>query len=69
MGKGLLLFATLTAGFVAACGGGGPTPGGSCQSNRDCVTGETCISGTCQIVGAPGGRNDAPCPLGEYCDT
>ncbi len=69
MGKGLLLFATMTAGFVAACGGGGPTPGGSCQSNRDCVTGETCISGTCQIVGATGCRNDEQCPLGEYCDT
>jgi len=53
---------------LAACSGG-PTSGGSCQSNRDCIPGETCISGSCQIVAASGCKNDEQCPLGQYCDT
>jgi hypothetical protein len=71
MGTGLRRGA-LTAAFLvigalalAGCSGSGA---GACQSNRDCVTGETCISGTCQVLQRQGCQNDEQCALGEYCD-
>ena len=58
----------LLLGLGLGCGSSGPTPGGPCQSQGDCVDGEVCISGVCQVVGSVECRNDEACPLGERCD-
>jgi hypothetical protein len=68
MGKGLLFAASLILAALAACSGD-PSPGGSCQSNRDCLTGETCISGACLLGTTTGCRNDEQCPIGQFCDS
>lgn len=65
----LALWLSLCCG-LAACSSNGPSPGGSCQSNRDCVTGETCISGTCQaLTDNTTCQFDEECGFGEFCDT
>lgn len=66
--RAALVVAAALAAILTACSGG-PTPGGSCQSNQDCVAGETCIAGTCLAATNPGCTNDEQCPLGQYCDT
>ena len=35
--------------LVAACGPSAPTPGGPCTVSKDCVTGEICVGGACQV--------------------
>ena len=66
-------WASLTAlcfvAVFAGCGGGGPSPGGACQSNRDCVAGETCVSGTCRAGSSlTRCRSEDQCPLDQWCD-
>ncbi|MCA9549142.1 MAG: hypothetical protein KC933_03845 [Myxococcales bacterium] len=59
------LSTTALIALLSGCSGSGA---GSCQSNRDCVLGETCISGSCQTIQQQGCQNDEQCALGEYCD-
>lgn len=42
--------------------------GNSCLSSADCVAGENCIRGTCQLSGGAGScLTDVDCALGEHC--
>lgn len=58
--------ATLAA-VLSACSQGAPR-GEGCLSNRDCPSGEQCVSGSCLAVMEKGCTSDDACPLGQYCD-
>lgn len=45
--------------------------GDPCQSSQDCLDGELCLEGTCNVVSSgclPACRGDIDCGAGRYCD-
>lgn len=64
-------FAALFALALTSAGcSSSSSPGGPCQSNRDCVRGESCVAGTCEPSSTqkPQCTSDLECPLDQYCD-
>lgn len=58
----------LAVSLLASCGSR-PTAGGSCQSTRDCVSGELCVAGTCTPAKPNlGCQDDTECEVGQWCD-
>jgi hypothetical protein len=42
--------------------------GRACTSTSDCLPGENCIHGTCQVAGGGGScLSDVDCAVGEHC--
>lgn len=52
------------------CGSDAPVAGGSCTTSSDCITGETCVAGTCTAGSGPSADcvDDLDCPTGTLCN-
>ncbi len=61
-------FLGLLASLAAGACSRSPTPGGPCQSTRNCVAGEVCVAGTCTAGSKTGCDTDDECMVGQWCD-
>lgn len=61
------LWPLISLALLSACSG---SEGGPCTSNRDCASGETCVSATCvpASIKEKECTSDENCPLDQYCD-